>query len=64
MRLIALMGGTTKQTTSTKLVQWGSGLKTRLAWLIKNNLDFHISSVTERVEITRKPETIRGGEDF
>jgi len=60
MRLIALMGGTTKSNDQYKIGQWGSGLKYTLAWLIKNNLDFHIYIGTERVEITTETEEIRG----
>lgn len=60
MRLIALMGGTTKSNDQFKIGQWGSGLKYTLAWLIKNNLDFHIYIGTERVDISTETEDIRG----
>lgn len=63
IRLVALMGGTTKSNDQYKIGQWGSGLKYTLAWLIKNNIDFHIFIGTERVEISTETETIRG-EDF
>lgn len=59
MRLIALMGGTTKSNDQYKIGQWGSGLKYTLAWLIKNNLSFHIFIGNEKVEISTETEEIR-----
>lgn len=59
MRLIALMGGTTKANDQYKIGQWGSGLKYTLAWLIKNNLSFHIFIGNEKVEISTETEEIR-----
>lgn len=62
IRLVALMGGTTKSNDEFKIGQWGSGLKYTLAWLLKNNLDFHIYIGNERVDITTESEFIRDEE--
>lgn len=59
MRLIALMGGTTKANDQYKIGQWGSGLKYTLAWLIKNNLSFHVFIGETKVEISTETEEIR-----
>lgn len=59
IRLVALMGGTTKSKDEFKIGQWGSGLKYTLAYLIKNNLSFHIFIGDQEVKITTESETIR-----
>lgn len=59
IRLVALMGGTTKSTDEFKIGQWGSGLKYTLAYLLKNNLDFKIFIGEEEVKISTETETIR-----
>lgn len=60
IRLVALMGGTTKANDQFKIGQWGSGLKYTLAWLIKNNLSFHVFIGNKKVEITTETENISG----
>lgn len=62
IRLVALMGGTTKANDQFKIGQWGSGLKYTLAWLLKHNLDFHIFIGEERVNISTETEIIRDEE--
>lgn len=62
MRLIALMGGTTKSKDEFKIGQWGSGLKYTLAYLLKNNIDFRIFIGETPVKITTQSETIRDEE--
>src|ERR1700748_2485985 len=42
IRLIALMGGTTKANNQFKIGQFGTGLKYSLAYLFRNNIDFKI----------------------
>ncbi len=59
IRLVALMGGTTKSKDEFKIGQWGSGLKYSLAYLLKNNLDFKIFIGTKEVKVTTHTETIR-----
>lgn len=59
IRLVALMGGTTKSGKETLIGQFGSGLKYTLAYLLRNNLDFHIFAGTEEIKITVESETIR-----
>jgi len=59
IRLVALMGGTTKSKDEFKIGQWGSGLKYTLAYLIKNNIDFKIFIGEIEVKISTISETIR-----
>lgn len=59
IRLVALMGGTTKSNDEFKIGQWGSGLKYTLAYLIKNNLLFHIFIGETEVKISTETEVIR-----
>lgn len=59
IRLVALMGGTTKSKDTFKIGQFGTGLKYTLAYLVRNNLDFKIFVGTDEVQITTEIETIR-----
>lgn len=59
IRLVALMGGTTKANDEFKIGQWGSGLKYTLAYLLKNNLDFKIFIGDKEVKVTTEVEPIR-----
>jgi hypothetical protein len=59
IRLVALMGGTTKSKDEFKIGQWGSGLKYTLAYLLKNNVDFKIFIGENEVKVTTMSETIR-----
>lgn len=63
LRLLSLMGGTTKANDEFKIGQWGSGLKYTLAYLLKNNIDFKIYIGEKLVNITTEIESIRD-EDF
>lgn len=63
IRLVALMGGTTKSKDEFKIGQWGSGLKYSLAYLLKNNLDFKIFIGEKEVKVSTEIESIRE-EDF
>jgi hypothetical protein len=60
IRLVALMGGTTKAADRYKIGQFGTGLKYTLAFLFRNNLDFKIFAGTEEVKIHIEVEDIRG----
>lgn len=60
IRLVALMGGTTKAKDEYKIGQFGTGLKYTLAFLFRNNLDFKIFSGTEEIKIHLEREEIRG----
>lgn len=60
IRLVALMGGTTKSKDKYKIGQFGTGLKYTLAYLFRNNLDFKIFVGEEEVKIHTEKETIRG----
>lgn len=62
IRLVALMGGTTKANDKFKIGQFGTGLKYTLAFLYRNNLDFAIFCGEERVQIHTEKELIRGEE--
>lgn len=59
IRLVALMGGTTKANDEFKIGQFGTGLKYTLAFLVRNNIDFHIFAGTEKVELRTEQETIK-----
>lgn len=60
IRLIALMGGTTKADNPYKIGEFGSGLKYTLAYLFRNNLDFKIFIGEKQVEIALDTEDING----
>jgi len=59
IRLVALMGGTTKSKDQYKIGQFGTGLKYTLAFLFRNNLDFKIFVGNEEVKVHLERETIR-----
>lgn len=63
IRLVALMGGTTKASDKYKIGQFGTGLKYTLAFLFRNNLSFKIMVGNKEVKIHTEKEEIRG-EDF
>lgn len=58
IRLVALMGGTTKSKDKFKIGQFGTGLKYTLAYLYRNNIDFKIFSGTEEINIGLEVEKI------
>lgn len=59
IRLVELMGGTTKSKDKYKIGQFGTGLKYTLSWLIRNNLVFELWIGDKKVDIETKDETIR-----
>lgn len=59
IRLVALMGGTTKSKDKFKIGQFGTGLKYTLAFLYRNNLDFKIFVGTDEVKLHTEKEIIR-----
>ena len=63
IRLVALMGGTTKSKDKYKIGQFGTGLKYTLAYLFRSNLSFKIFVGTEEIKIDTETEVIRD-EDF
>ncbi len=62
IRLVALMGGTTKANDKYKIGQFGTGLKYTLAFLYRNNLDFKIFSGESEVVLHTEKESIRNEE--
>ncbi len=62
IRLVALMGGTTKANDKYKIGQFGTGLKYTLAYLLRNNIDFKIFCGTTEVKITVEKEVIKDTE--
>lgn len=60
IRLVALMGGTTKSKDKFKIGQFGTGLKYTLAFLYRNNLDFKIFVGEQEVKLHTEKEEIRG----
>jgi hypothetical protein len=59
IRLVALMGGTTKSNDKYKIGQFGTGLKYTLAFLFRNNLDFKIFVGNKEVKVHTEKEEIR-----
>lgn len=60
IRLVALMGGTTKANNKYKIGQFGTGLKYALAWLFRNNVDFRIFVGNNQVNVSIDKEEIKG----
>lgn len=60
IRLLSLMGGTTKDNDPFKIGQWGSGLKYSIAYLLKNNIDFKVFIGEQEVKIETRSEVISG----
>lgn len=59
IRLISLMGGTTKKDKPELIGSFGSGMKYVLAYLLRNNLDFKVFIGEGQVDISTKSEQIR-----
>lgn len=59
IRLVALMGGTTKADDKYKIGQFGTGLKYTLAYLFRNNIDFEIYSGENLVDVKTETERIK-----
>lgn len=59
IRLVALMGGTTKTKDEFKIGKFGTGLKYTLAFLFRNNLAFKIFVGDTEVSVTLDEEMIR-----
>lgn len=62
IRLVALMGGTTKSNDKYKIGQFGTGLKYTLAYLFRSNLSFKIFVGEEEVKLSTEVELIRDEE--
>lgn len=59
IRLVSLMGGTTKSKDKYKIGQFGTGLKYFLAFCVRNNIDFKIFCGEKQVVVTVEQETIK-----
>ena len=59
VRLLTLMGGTTKRNDNSKIGTFGSGTKYAMAYLLRNNIDFEIFSGTKQTHIGVVEETIQ-----
>lgn len=59
IRLVALMGGTTKANDEFKIGQFGTGLKYTLAYLFRKNLHFKIYSGSKPIDISLETEKIK-----
>lgn len=59
IRLVALMGGTTKLKDKFKIGQFGTGLKYTLAFLFRNNLDFKIMVGEKEIKVNLEKEVIK-----
>jgi hypothetical protein len=60
IRLVALMGGTTKANDTFKIGQFGTGLKYTLAYLFRNNIEFKIFVGDKEVQLSIETEIIKG----
>lgn len=58
IRLVALMGGTTKSGNIYKIGQFGTGLKYTLAYLFRNSVDFKILVGNREVSVSIETEEI------
>jgi hypothetical protein len=59
IRLIYLMGGTTKADDKFKIGQFGTGLKYALAYMLRNNIDFKVFIDGDEIKLSTVKETIR-----
>ena len=59
IRLVALMGGSTKTNDRYKIGKFGTGLKYTLAFLFRNNLSFKIFSGESLIDVSIEQETIK-----
>jgi len=59
IRLVHLMGGTTKANDKLKIGQFGTGLKYAIAFMLRNNIDFKIFIDAVEVKLSTKKEIIR-----
>lgn len=57
--LIFLMGASTKNNDSSKIGQFGTGLKYSLTWLLRNNVDFKLFLGEKEVVIDTIPVSVR-----
>lgn len=60
IRLVSLMGGSTKSGDSTKIGKFGTGLKYSISWLVRNKIHFRIFVGMKEVSIEVRPEEIQG----
>ncbi len=60
IRLVGLMGGSTKTNSKFKIGQFGTGLKYVLAFLVRKEIDYHIIIDGDKVNIEVKEEEIAG----
>lgn len=59
IRLVALMGGTTKTNDKYKIGQFGTGLKYTLSYLFRNNIEFKVFVGEKLIDIKTEKETIK-----
>lgn len=59
MRLITLMGGSTKSDDKSKIGEFGTGLKYSIAYLMRNNIDLKIFIGEQEVTFGTEQETIQ-----
>lgn len=62
VRLIMLMGASTKSDDPTKIGQFGTGLKYAIAYFIRHNIDFKLFVGEEEIEFSITDENISGKE--
>jgi len=57
-----LLGASTKRDDDSKIGFFGSGLKYAIAYLVRNNIEFHCWSGDKRINIESRPIELRGQE--
>lgn len=60
IRLIALMGGSTKTDDASKIGQFGTGLKYAISYLVRSGIDFKLFIGENEVTFSTKDENISG----
>lgn len=62
LRLLSLIGGTTKDEDTSKIGQFGTGLKYSLSYLLRSGINFKLFIGVREVEFSTKKDTIQGKE--
>lgn len=63
IRLVSLMGASTKRDSSGKIGKFGTGLKYSISWLVRNNIFFKLFIGDKEIEFSTDPISIRD-QDF
>ncbi|HQW95604.1 MAG TPA: hypothetical protein PLU58_07370 [Saprospiraceae bacterium] len=59
-KAFTLLGASSKRNDTSKIGQWGSGLKYAIAYLLRNNIELKVFSSYKEIKITKKADDFRG----